>query len=84
VPDEVADSALLSTAESCLYFPRFCHCQRSCSYLPADQNRPCLNKFLKCWFLVLGILYGVQDKFPDDVLGVAVGPIFNGHKLERK
>jgi hypothetical protein len=24
--------------------------------------------------LVLGILYGVQDKFPDDVSGAAVGP----------
>jgi hypothetical protein len=31
--------------------------------------------------LVLGILHGVQDKFPDDVSGAAVGAIFNGHKL---
>ena len=36
------------------------------------------------WFLVLGILHGVQGKFPDDVLGAAVGLILNGHKLERK
>jgi hypothetical protein len=35
------------------------------------------------WFLVLGILHGVQDKFPYDVSGAAVGPIFNGHKLEQ-
>ena len=26
----------------------------------------------------------MQSKFPDDVSGVAVGPIFNGYKLERK
>jgi hypothetical protein len=26
------------------------------------------------WFLVLGILHGVQNKFPDDVSGAAVGP----------
>jgi hypothetical protein len=33
-------------------------------------------------FLVLGILHNVQGKFPDDVSGAAVDPIFNGHKLE--
>jgi hypothetical protein len=25
-----------------------------------------------------------KSKFPDDVSGAAVGPILNGHKLERK
>jgi hypothetical protein len=34
--------------------------------------------------LVLGILHGVQGKFPEDVSGAAVGPIFNGRKLKRK
>ena len=34
------------------------------------------------WFLVLGILHGVQGKFPDDVSRAAVGPIFNGHNLD--
>jgi hypothetical protein len=34
--------------------------------------------------LVLGILHGVKDKFPDDVSGAVVGTIFNGHKLESK
>jgi hypothetical protein len=35
-------------------------------------------------FLVLEILHGVQDKFPDDVSGPTVGPIFIGHESERK
>ena len=29
--------------------------------------------------LVLGILQGVRGKFPDDVLGASMGPIFTGH-----
>ena len=33
------------------------------------------------WYLGLGILESVQDKFPDDVSGAAVCPIFDGHKL---
>jgi hypothetical protein len=40
-----------------------------------------LNKMYEYKFLVLEILHFVQNKFPDDVLGAAVGPIFNGHKL---
>jgi hypothetical protein len=32
----------------------------------------------------LGILHGVKGKFLDDVSGAAMGPIFNGHRLERK
>ena len=46
---------------------------------------PWFHSFAAGWiliFLVLGILQGVQDKFPDDVSGAAVGPIFNGRKLE--
>ena len=30
------------------------------------------------WFLVLGILHGVRGKFPDNVSGAAVGPVFTG------
>jgi hypothetical protein len=39
-----------------------------------------LSPWNEYWFLALGILHGVQDKFPDDVSGAAVGPIFNGRK----
>jgi hypothetical protein len=41
-----------------------------------------LSTWNEYWFLALGILHGVQDKFPDDVSGAAVGPIFNGQELE--
>jgi hypothetical protein len=51
--------------------------------LNTDGKAEWPTKQRKSWFLVLGILYGVQDKFPDDVSGAAVGLIFNGHKLER-
>jgi ABC-type enterochelin transport system ATPase subunit len=52
------------------------------------RTRSCISVHksvqLESRFLVLGILHGVKSKFPDDVSGAAVGPIFNGHTLERK
>ena len=40
-----------------------------------------LSPWNEYWFLVLGILHGVQDKFPDDASEVVVRPIFNGQEL---